>query len=72
MGTESTKKYLLITQEKMVFLPVDLKHLIRRFFFQDLRTNLSQIVNKYENIFIAGDRNIDIAGSTSGVMERGC
>ena len=47
----------------MLFLPVDLKHLIRRFFFQDLRTNLSQIVNKYENIFIAGDRNIDIAGS---------
>ena len=55
----------------MVFLPVDLKHLIRRFFFQHLRTNLSQIVNKYENIFIAGDRNIDIAGSNSGVMERG-
>ena len=71
MGTESTKKYLLITQEKMVFLPVDLKHLTRRFFFQHLRRNLSQIVNKYENSFIAGDRNIDIAGSTSGVMEWG-
>ena len=35
------------------------------FFFQEISNSLNQVVNKYENIFLAGDLNIDLLDSKS-------
>ena len=34
-------------------------------FFQEISNSLNQVVNKYENIFLAGDLNIDLLDSKS-------
>ena len=34
-------------------------------FFQEISNSLNQLVNKYENIFLAGDLNIDLLDSKS-------
>ena len=35
----------------------------KKFFFQELSKTISQARNKYDNILIAGDLNIDVSGS---------
>ena len=36
----------------------------KKVFFQELSKTISQAINKYENILVAGDLNIDVSGST--------
>ena len=36
----------------------------KKVFFQEISKTISQAINKYDNILVAGDLNIDVSGST--------